>query len=106
MSVRGGLLPAETRDGAVLPIILEMTKAGKSPQPQPDFTVNYRQKCYQPLLLLQKGRVGALLHSAEGSWNFKKVAAVLAARMAFRRAFRGLQLAAAGPFWGGGNGGR
>ena len=65
MSVRGGLLPAETRDGAVLPIILEMTKAGKSPQPQPDFTVNYRQKCYQPLLLLQKGRVGALQQLAQ-----------------------------------------
>jgi hypothetical protein len=42
---------------------------------------------------------------AEGSWNFKKVAAVLVARTAIRREFRGSQLAAAGSGGAGGSAG-
>ena len=49
----------------------------------------------EDFLLILSSREGTPAPS-EGSWNFRKVAAVLAARTAFRRALRGSQPAAAG----------
>ena len=57
------------------------------------------------LTLSDSSREGTPGPTREGSWNFKKVAAVLAARTAFKRALRGSQPAAAGSGAAGGEAG-
>lgn len=59
----------------------------------------------EDFFLTLSSREGTPGPTSEGSWNFKKIAAVLAAKTAFRRALRGSRQAAAGSVAGGAEGG-